>query len=129
MKREMLAYFDRVLNELLQEVTPAMRPLLADRDACGSFHGPMDDVDLTNMQYEQQWVIQTQQRKREHARQIVHALRRIEEGKFGICEGCGWDIEINRLKVQPTATLCIVCMRQAENLLERSGWSEKAAAF
>ena len=115
MKREMLAYFDRVLNELLQEVTPAMRPLLADLDACGNFHGPKDDVDLTNMQYEQQWVIQTQQRKREHARQIVHALRRIEEGRFGICEGCGWDIEINRLKVQPTATLCIVCMRQAEN--------------
>ena len=129
MKREMLAYFDRVLNELLQEVTPAMRPLLADLDACGNFHGPKDDVDLTNMQYEQQWVIQTQQRKREHARQIVHALRRIEEGKFGRCEGCGWDIEINRLKVQPTATLCIVCMRQAENPGAQGSWSENTLRF
>lgn len=124
MEREMLAYFDNMLKELLQEAMPTIRTLLAYLEENGNFHGPMDDVDLTTMRYEQQWVIQTQQRRREHARQIVQALKRIKEGKFGICEGCGWDIEINRLKVQPTATLCIICMKESESLVSQHKFTE-----
>lgn len=40
---------------------------------------------------------------------IVLALQRIESGSFGICENCGKQIEVDRLKVNPTAKLCVSC--------------------
>jgi len=126
MEREMLAYFDNILEGLLQEVIPATRSLYSSLEENANHHGPMDEVDLTTFRNEQQLIIQTQQRKREHARNIVNALKRIEENKFGICEGCGWNIGLNRLKVQPTATLCIACMKELERPEANSRYIERA---
>ena len=35
------------------------------------------------------------------------ALEKIENGKYGICERCGKEIEIERLKAAPEAKFCI----------------------
>lgn len=40
---------------------------------------------------------------------IKRALTNIRSGKYGKCEKCGKPIEEARLKVIPTATLCIYC--------------------
>jgi DnaK suppressor protein len=48
---------------------------------------------------------------------IDHALRRIDEGTYGLCEKCGRPIEKARIKALPYATLCIRD-KQAE---ERAG--------
>jgi DnaK suppressor protein len=45
---------------------------------------------------------------------IENALRRMKEGKFGVCEGCGTHIPMARLNALPYATLCIECQREAE---------------
>lgn len=37
------------------------------------------------------------------------ALKRIENGKYGICESCGVQIEQGRLKVYPSASVCVSC--------------------
>lgn len=47
-------------------------------------------------------------------RQIEEALRRIEEGTYGICEVCGEPIEEARLLAQPFATKCIYCLESEE---------------
>ena len=41
--------------------------------------------------------------------QIRGALRKVEEGAYGICESCGKEIGAERLKVMPFATRCIHC--------------------
>ncbi|WP_394175256.1 TraR/DksA family transcriptional regulator [Thalassotalea litorea] len=41
--------------------------------------------------------------------QLSNAITRIENGSYGICQGCGEDIARERLKVQPAATKCIRC--------------------
>jgi RNA polymerase-binding protein DksA len=38
---------------------------------------------------------------------IDGALQRIERGTYGICERCGREIGVERLRVVPYATLCI----------------------
>ncbi|MBE3520310.1 MAG: TraR/DksA C4-type zinc finger protein [Firmicutes bacterium] len=45
---------------------------------------------------------------------IERALRRIDEGTYGICEGCGREIPEERLRAVPTATLCIECQKEVE---------------
>lgn len=37
------------------------------------------------------------------------ALKKIKEGKYGICEKCGKSIEIRRLKAYPEARTCLKC--------------------
>lgn len=47
---------------------------------------------------------------------IDEALRKIEEGSYGICEECGEEIGEKRLGVLPAATLCVVCQGNKERL-------------
>jgi RNA polymerase-binding protein DksA len=46
---------------------------------------------------------------RNNLKNVEHALQHIQEGKFGICEKCGKEINVERLKIFPSATLCISC--------------------
>ncbi|MGH2933180.1 MAG: TraR/DksA family transcriptional regulator [Gaiellaceae bacterium] len=46
--------------------------------------------------------------------QIGGALKRIEDGTYGKCAGCGQAIAEARLDAYPWAELCIDCKRRAE---------------
>ncbi len=43
---------------------------------------------------------------------VKKALRKIEEGNYGLCEKCSQPIEIDRLKAFPSATSCMDCKRK-----------------
>ncbi len=47
--------------------------------------------------------------KRQEVLQIREALRRIAQGRYGVCVQCGEPIDPKRLKALPTATRCISC--------------------
>lgn len=47
---------------------------------------------------------------------IQKALGRIEIGSYGICESCGEDISIPRLKARPVTTKCIPCKEEEERI-------------
>ncbi len=42
-------------------------------------------------------------------RDTKEAVKKIEKGKYGICEECGAKIETGRLKAYPAAPLCVSC--------------------
>ncbi|HLS41390.1 MAG TPA: TraR/DksA family transcriptional regulator [Ornithinicoccus sp.] len=46
--------------------------------------------------------------------QTRHALERIEDGTYGICESCGNPIGKMRLQAFPRATLCMTCKQKQE---------------
>ena len=46
--------------------------------------------------------------------EIDAALKRIEEGTYGICTNCGQQIAVERLDALPWAPLCIDCARDRE---------------
>ncbi len=50
-------------------------------------------------------------------RDIDSALKRIEEGKYGICKYCGEEIGEKRLLARPVASACVSC----KNKLQRAG--------
>jgi len=55
------------------------------------------------------------QRREVTLKQITAALKRIDEGDFGLCRKCEEPINPKRLEFDPTATLCIDCASEAEN--------------
>jgi len=46
--------------------------------------------------------------------EIDAALKRIEDGTYGICTNRGEEIPVERLEARPYATLCIDCQRERE---------------
>lgn len=46
--------------------------------------------------------------------QIDYVLRKISDGKYGICEECGKPIPTARLRAVPFACLCVACKEQEE---------------
>jgi RNA polymerase-binding transcription factor DksA len=46
--------------------------------------------------------------------QAEHALVRLDDGSYGICESCGNPIGKLRLQAFPRATLCVTCKQREE---------------
>ena len=57
----------------------------------------------------------------EELNEIDAALRRIDEGTYGVCEDCDQDIGFPRLQAQPTATRCILDQEKYEKTHARRG--------
>jgi len=51
--------------------------------------------------------------------QVELALRRIKQGKYGICDGCDTKIAVARLDALPYSVMCIKCQRESES---HKGW-------
>ncbi|WP_431950221.1 TraR/DksA C4-type zinc finger protein [Actinacidiphila sp. bgisy167] len=45
--------------------------------------------------------------------EIEAAFRRLEEGSYGVCPGCGAVIPVERLEILPYARCCVPCGRRA----------------
>lgn len=51
----------------------------------------------------------------EEWRSLRGAIRRIDEGSYGLCIDCGTGIPFARLQAQPVAARCIACQTQVEH--------------
>jgi DnaK suppressor protein len=85
------------------------------RDSVGELSAvdqhPADVADVT-MQREVDYTIKGI--VEDEVNHIQQALRRQAEGRYGICDDCGQQIDPERLEVRPQATLCITCQRRLE---------------
>ena len=73
-----------------------------------------DEADLASAVLEQGLKLQLRSRETLFLKKINEALVKIKEGTFGMCACCEEDIELSRLEVRPTATLCINCKELEE---------------
>ena len=53
-------------------------------------------------------------RERHELDEIQSALARLETGGFGVCEGCGSSIPLQRLRAVPWARQCLGCQAKEE---------------
>ena len=45
---------------------------------------------------------------------VEHALARLEQGGYGICEDCSRPIPAERLRARPEAVRCVACQRSSD---------------
>ena len=73
-----------------------------------------DEMDLASSEYIQSFTFRLRGREKTFLSKIDHALAKIGEGTFGICEECGEPISVKRLEARPETTLCIRCKEDQE---------------
>ena len=56
----------------------------------------------------------------ENRAQVEHALARVKDGAYGLCEDCGQRIPTERLRYQPAATRCVECQGRWDRLNGRT---------
>ncbi len=70
--------------------------------------------DQANTAYTREFFFELGNGNRELLRDVVAALRKIDDGSFGACERCGEPIAEKRLDALPFARYCIDCQRVVE---------------
>jgi DnaK suppressor protein len=60
-----------------------------------------------------------QSMKSEQLDDIEQALKKLSEGSYGICEECGSEIPLQRLKIQPAASYCVACQEEIDKICKR----------
>ena len=122
---EQLNYIRDLLNKELAEIEERNREKVGEMEAMRNdsetFHG--DEADQANFMEERNRQLRMRDRDRKLINKIRETLHKIDIGEYGICESCGCDIDFERLKLRPVASLCIECKQEAEEREERERFS------
>jgi len=73
-----------------------------------------DSADDADAMFDAEMNFSLADNERDIVRQIDNALARVDAGTYGQCEVCGKEIEPERLRVLPYATLCLDDQRKRE---------------
>jgi DnaK suppressor protein len=73
-----------------------------------------DQADVGSASFERDQELTIANNARDMLLQSQHALDRIADGSYGVCEVCGEPIGKNRLMVFPRATMCVSCKQREE---------------
>ena len=112
MKKKDLKYFETLLTERLQKLLSQADNTVSDMtDPKENFPDPTDRASL---EADRNFMLRIRDRENKLIKKIKKALDRIENGTFGICETCGDEISLERLKARPVTTQCIDCKTQQE---------------
>lgn len=85
-------------------------------DASGDLSSmPIHMADLGTDNYEQEFAIGLMDSERKLLNEIDDALRRIDKGNYGVCEGTGKPIAKARLEAKPWARYCVEYARMVED--------------
>ncbi len=112
MKQKDIDYFGDLLNQRLKDLlNQADDTVSGMTDQRENFPDPTDRASL---EADRNFMLRIRDRENKLIKKIKKALDRIENGTFGVCELCGEDISIERLKARPVTTQCIDCKTKEE---------------
>lgn len=119
-KKSDLSKFQELLHEEKRKILHHLEELSESSELDldqGSAGG--DPVDIASLEINQANLQKIGKREAYLLKKIDLALRKIEDGTYGICENCGEDIGAPRLMARPVAQLCIDCKTEQENVERR----------
>ena len=115
-----LVYFKNVLTRQLQDL---------QRQADGTVINLLNQdartaefLDMAAIELERAYTLRMRGRESRLIKKIKQSLQDIEDGEYGICQMCGGDISIARLKARPVARHCIKCKSKMEHLERVAGF-------
>ena len=108
-----LKRFQEMLEEKRRAVLDRARQTLSENMTLDTNDLP-DEMDLASSEYIQSFEFRLRGREKSLLTKLDNALRKIDEGTFGVCEVCEEPIGKKRLEARPETTLCIRCKEDQE---------------
>jgi DnaK suppressor protein len=120
LKKKELKRFREILLEKKEEILKNAKRTM-NEDMTLDTDDLADEMDLASSEYLQSFTFRLRGREKTFLKKIDHALAKIEEGTFGICEECEELISLKRLEARPETTLCIRCKEDQERIEKAYG--------
>ncbi|MEW5909176.1 MAG: RNA polymerase-binding protein DksA [Thermodesulfobacteriota bacterium] len=119
MKKKDVEFFKKLLSERLTDLLSQVDDTVSDMTNIKETFP--DPTDRASLEADRNFMLRIRDRESKLIKKIKKALERIENGTFGICESCGEEISIKRLKARPVTTQCINCKTKEEALEKALG--------
>ena len=112
-KKLLLARKDAALDDIQHISDDTLKK--SQKDASGDISGyTYHMADVATDTYDREFSLSLASNERELLYELQDALKKIEDGNFGICEDCQISITKNRLRAVPYARLCVKCQEKRE---------------
>ena len=109
------ALLTQKINELLSEAGKTVSEMTSGKE---NYPDPNDRASLES---DRNFKLRIRDRERKLIMKMQEAIKRIDDGVFGICEVCGGPISEKRLMARPVTTLCIDCKTKQEKMEKLKG--------
>jgi DnaK suppressor protein len=105
-------------KKILENKQDELEQIVRNRDAI-TIEKSADALDEVQHAAERELAIRNLDRESNLLRNVRSALRRIDDGSFGICLHCEEEISPKRIAAVPWAPYCIQCQEQADRNQEQ----------
>jgi DnaK suppressor protein len=109
-------------KEVLETRQAELMEVLKNRDGITIEKSP-DALDEVQNAAERELAIRNLDRESNLLRNVRAALRRIDEGTFGVCVHCEEDINPKRINAVPWTAYCIQCQEMVDRMQEEGNES------
>lgn len=109
------ALLTQKINELLSEAGKTVSEMTNGKE---NYPDPNDRASLES---DRNFELRIRDRERKLIMKMQEAIKRIDDGIFGVCEVCGGPISEKRLMARPVTTLCIDCKTKQEKIEKLKG--------
>lgn len=116
-----LEYFKKLILKMKEKILDEIKHISEDtlkksqKDAAGDVSGyTYHMADVASDTYDREFSLGLASNERQSLYELDDALKKIEDGTFGICEECKSLITKTRLEVVPFARLCVKCQEKKE---------------
>jgi len=103
------------LRARLRGITTQMEDNALNKDQTKTTSMPTSMAELGSDNFDQELTLSLAGSEKAALGQIDAALKRIEDGGYGLCEKCGKQIPEPRLQAIPYAALCVRCASKEED--------------
>ena len=114
----------KIRKRLVEQKSDALHELMSikeeslgksQKDASGDLSGySFHMADMATDLYEREFLLGLAEGEREMLYALDDAIKRIDEGIYGVCDECGEPVSKRRLKAMPQAQCCIKCQEKKE---------------
>ena len=109
--RKLIDLFNEISETMHHQTEDALSNKLEGSEASGS---GMHQGDAGSEAYDREFALKVLGREADSLKQIEQALKRVEEGKYGICEMSGDEIIEMRLEAMPFTKFTVECQEKWE---------------
>ena len=120
MKPEKIEFFRYMLGQKINELLGEAGKTVSEMTSGVKENYP-DPNDRASLESDRNFELRIRDRERKLIMKMQEAIKRMDDGVFGVCEVCAGPISEKRLMARPVTTLCIDCKMKQEKMEKLKG--------